>query len=192
MPLPNVTAKILSKVIEYCRFHVDSLKKNSEDKPAKTDEEIKTWDNEFVKVDQATLFELILVGRMLCILFTCTCRKRSGMVLSKTAACAFHPGGLPHMQAANYLNIKALLDLGCLTVANMIKGASLAERPCLSNMFIERVGHCMADGNCVGCTGKTPEEIRKMRKSQARPTIWCRVLPTHHLVPVPGSAVAQA
>lgn len=26
------------------------------------------------------------------------------------------------IQAANYLNIKSLLDLGCLTVANMIKG----------------------------------------------------------------------
>lgn len=62
VPLPNVTAKILSKVIEYCRFHVDSQKKNSEDKPAKSDDEIKSWDNEFVKVDQATLFELILVS----------------------------------------------------------------------------------------------------------------------------------
>jgi hypothetical protein len=28
-----------------------------------------------------------------------------------------------HIQAANYLNIKNLLDLTCLTVANMIKGA---------------------------------------------------------------------
>ena len=27
------------------------------------------------------------------------------------------------VQAANYLNIKSLLDLTCLTVANMIKGA---------------------------------------------------------------------
>ena len=31
---------------------------------------------------------------------------------------------LDSMQAANYLNIKSLLDLGCLTVANMIKGES--------------------------------------------------------------------
>jgi hypothetical protein len=33
-------------------------------------------------------------------------------------------------QAANYLNIKSLLDLTCLTVANMIKGAH-PRAPCL-------------------------------------------------------------
>ncbi|CAL5218346.1 g6 [Coccomyxa viridis] len=89
VPLPNVSAKILSKVMEYCKYHVAAKNKTDDDKPAKTDEEISTWDKEFVKVDQATLFELIL--------------------------------------AANYLNIKALLDLGCLTVANMIKGKTPEE-----------------------------------------------------------------
>ena len=49
-----------------------------------SEEEVKVWDAEFVKVDQGTLFELIL--------------------------------------AANYLNIKSMLDLTCQTVANMIKG----------------------------------------------------------------------
>ena len=33
------------------------------------------------------------------------------------------------MQAANYLNIKSLLDLTCLTVANMIKGISKPTAP---------------------------------------------------------------
>ena len=30
-------------------------------KPAKSEDEVKTWDTEFCKVDQGTLFELILV-----------------------------------------------------------------------------------------------------------------------------------
>ena len=71
-------------MIEYCKFHVDAAKKGADDKPAKSEDEAKAWDAEFVKVDQATLFDLIL--------------------------------------AANYLNIKGLLDLTCQTVANMIKG----------------------------------------------------------------------
>jgi len=88
IPLPNVTSKILAKVIEYCKYRVDSSK-GSDDKPTVSDEEKKQWDLDFVKVDQATLFELIL--------------------------------------AANYLNIKELLDLTCLTVANMIKGKTPEE-----------------------------------------------------------------
>ncbi|KAG6644661.1 SKP1-like protein 1B [Carya illinoinensis] len=87
IPLPNVTSKILSKVIEYCKKHVEAPK--AEDRAASLDEDLKAWDAEFVKVDQATLFELIL--------------------------------------AANYLNIKSLLDLTCQTVADMIKGKTPEE-----------------------------------------------------------------
>ncbi|XP_027360467.1 SKP1-like protein 1B isoform X2 [Abrus precatorius] len=79
IPLPNVTSKILAKVIEYCKKHVDVA--NPEEKPSEDD--LKAWDADFVKVDQATLFDLIL--------------------------------------AANYLNIKSLLDLTCQTVADMIR-----------------------------------------------------------------------
>ncbi|KAM1387840.1 hypothetical protein ACFX2I_016034 [Malus domestica] len=86
IPLPNVTSKILAKVIEYCRKHVEAAK--PEERPA-VDEDLKAWDAEFVKVDQATLFDLIL--------------------------------------AANYLNIKSLLDLTCQTVADMIKGKTPEE-----------------------------------------------------------------
>ncbi|KAF5740888.1 putative skp1 [Tripterygium wilfordii] len=87
IPLPNVTSKILSKVIEYSKKHVDAAK--AEERPANADDELKAWDAEFVKVDQATLFDLIL--------------------------------------AANYLNIKSLLDLTCQTVADMIKGKTPEE-----------------------------------------------------------------
>lgn len=92
IPLPNVNSKILAKVIEYCKKHVDSASKPSgtgsvDDKLI--EEELKNWDSDFVKVDQATLFDLIL--------------------------------------AANYLNIKGLLDLTCQTVADMIKGKTPEE-----------------------------------------------------------------
>ncbi|CAK9227480.1 unnamed protein product [Sphagnum troendelagicum] len=88
IPLPNVSSKILAKVIEYCKYHVDN-QKSTDDKPATPEDDIKAWDQDFVKVDQATLFDLIL--------------------------------------AANYLNIKSLLDLTCQTVADMIKGKTPEE-----------------------------------------------------------------
>jgi S-phase kinase-associated protein 1 len=46
----------LTKVIEYATFHTEQDKKEGDKK-----EEDTTFDTEFVKVDQATLFELILV-----------------------------------------------------------------------------------------------------------------------------------
>ena len=55
IPLPNVSSKILAKVIEYCKYHVQAKKSET------SEDETKTFDTEFVKVDQATLFELILV-----------------------------------------------------------------------------------------------------------------------------------
>jgi S-phase kinase-associated protein 1 len=69
IPLPNVNAKILSKVIEYCNKHVHAAKPADDAAPAAASdsgagaEDLKNWDSEFVKVDQATLFDLILVYR---------------------------------------------------------------------------------------------------------------------------------
>ncbi|KAI3763854.1 hypothetical protein L2E82_13852 [Cichorium intybus] len=56
IPLPNVTSKILLKVIEYCKKHVETPK--TDDKTA--EEDLKSFDSEFVKVDPETLFDLIL------------------------------------------------------------------------------------------------------------------------------------
>jgi S-phase kinase-associated protein 1 len=77
----------LAKVIEYCSKHVES--RSSEEEKSRNEDDLKAWDKDFVNVDQATLFELIL--------------------------------------AANYLNIKTLLDLTCQTVADMIKGKTPEE-----------------------------------------------------------------
>lgn len=57
IPLPNVTSKILAKVIDYCKKHVEA--NCADEKPS--EDELKAWDADFVKVDQATLFDLILV-----------------------------------------------------------------------------------------------------------------------------------
>ena len=64
MPLPNVTGKILSKIIEYCAYHTQNGReadKTAAGAPVKSEEDNKNWDSEFMKVDQSTLFELILV-----------------------------------------------------------------------------------------------------------------------------------
>ncbi len=64
IPLPNVSGKILAKVIEYCKYHVAAEEKADGAEgsaPAKSEEDVKSWDTDFVKVDQGTLFELILV-----------------------------------------------------------------------------------------------------------------------------------
>ncbi|GLT64752.1 hypothetical protein SLA2020_372240 [Shorea laevis] len=50
----NVTGKILSKVVEYCKQHVDA----DADKDKAVDDELKASDAQFVKVDQNTLFGL--------------------------------------------------------------------------------------------------------------------------------------
>nr|XP_043634455.1 SKP1-like protein 1A [Erigeron canadensis] len=85
IPLPNVTSNILSKVIEYCKKHV----KDAGDNADVSEKDLKAFDEEFIKVDQGTLFDLIL--------------------------------------AANYLNIKGLLDLTCQTVADMMKNKQPEE-----------------------------------------------------------------
>ena len=45
----------MAKVIEYCKFHTEAKAKET------SEDDAKNFDTEFVKVDQATLFELILV-----------------------------------------------------------------------------------------------------------------------------------
>lgn len=116
IPLPNVSAKILEKVIQYCDHHHKHPTPQSDDKKdEKRTDDISAWDSEFCRVDQATLFELIL--------------------------------------AANYLDIKPLLDLTCKTVANMIKGRTPEE--------IRKTFNIKNDF--------TPEEEEQVRKENA----WC-------------------
>ncbi|CAN7050692.1 unnamed protein product [Brassica rapa subsp. trilocularis] len=82
IPLANVNSATLSKVIDYCKKHVEAAaaaEANAGDKDiygANKDIELKTWDEEFVKVDQPLLFDLMLAANFLIIpgLLDLTCK----------------------------------------------------------------------------------------------------------------------
>merc|ERR1719478_1745549 len=144
IPLPAVEGNILELVLKYCTYH-------HENKETKEDEK-NAWDAEFVKVDDDTLFSLIL--------------------------------------AANYLDIKTLLDLTCKTVADYIKqcktpqeirrrfniknGESLPKQVILPTLLrllcvrSESILNFRASLTCV-LPDFTPEEEEEVRKENA----WC-------------------
>lgn len=76
VPLPNVNAAILRKVIAWCTYHKDDPPppEDDENKEKRTDD-ICSWDAEFLKVDQGTLFELILVRHSVYTRFLIQCYK---------------------------------------------------------------------------------------------------------------------
>lgn len=90
IPLPNVEAKILEKVVAYLNHHSEHPEVQTEEKKdERRTDDISDYDRNLCMVDQNTLFYMIL--------------------------------------AANYLDIKGLLDVTCKTVANMIKGKTPDE-----------------------------------------------------------------
>ncbi|CAO4372653.1 unnamed protein product [Caenorhabditis nigoni] len=116
IPVQNVSTPILKKVISWCQYHYqDTAPADDQVNREKRTDDIDSWDVEFLKVDQGTLFEIIL--------------------------------------AANYMDIKGLLDVACKAVANMIKGKSPDE--------IRRTFNIKNDF--------TPEEEEQIRKENA----WC-------------------
>ncbi|CAJ2655965.1 unnamed protein product [Trifolium pratense] len=59
IPLPNVTSRILTKVIEYCKKHVE-VARSEEEKSCSNENDLKAnWDADFVKVDNDTLCKLL-------------------------------------------------------------------------------------------------------------------------------------
>ncbi|OEL28696.1 SKP1-like protein 1A [Dichanthelium oligosanthes] len=136
IPIPNVNGKILAKVIEYCKKHVEARRGADADAAAEptdatnkaTDDELKTFDADFVKVDQATLFDLILFAFEITCCDSVSWRVLLGLGLwaQITLVVMMY---LPYAfgMAANYLDIKGLLDLTCQTVADMIKGKTPEE-----------------------------------------------------------------
>ncbi|OBA20103.1 E3 ubiquitin ligase SCF complex, Skp subunit [Metschnikowia bicuspidata var. bicuspidata NRRL YB-4993] len=89
IPTPNVRANVLSKVLEWCEHHKNTVFPDDDDEDARKSAPVHSWDRNFLKVDQEMLYEIIL--------------------------------------AANYLNIRPLLDAGCKIIAEMIKHKSPEE-----------------------------------------------------------------
>jgi len=91
IPLPNVKDTVLSKVIEYCTHYKEEPMTAIQTplKSSKIEDLVQPWYANFVKVDQALLFELVT--------------------------------------AANFMDIKPLLDLTCLAVSVLIKGKQASE-----------------------------------------------------------------
>ncbi|OWA49993.1 putative E3 ubiquitin ligase complex SCF subunit sconC [Hypsibius exemplaris] len=68
IPLTNVSGNILRKIIIWMDWHMKNdppATEKEEDDLSPFTEEISEWDEEFVKVDQGTLFELILATNYL-------------------------------------------------------------------------------------------------------------------------------
>ncbi|CAN1229786.1 SKP1-like protein 4 [Linum perenne] len=92
IPVANVTGKVMAKVIEYCKKHVDEEEKQKDIIPAfsSSSDQAADWDGKFVKeLSMEMLFDVTL--------------------------------------AANYLDIKELLDLTCEYIASMMKGKEPEE-----------------------------------------------------------------
>jgi S-phase kinase-associated protein 1 len=137
VPLPNVTGKILAKVLEYCNEHAPAIDAETAGTSSSPDaataatkgeaagtssataaaavrkDHLKSFDEAFVDVDRATLFDLIL--------------------------------------AANYLDIKDLLEITCQKVADTIKDKSPEE--------VREIFNIQNDF--------TPEEEEEVRKENA-------------------------
>ncbi|KAF7081873.1 hypothetical protein CFC21_085778 [Triticum aestivum] len=109
IPIPNINSEILSKVIEYCNKHVTAKPGNVSTvspgasasntvAPATIAEDLKIWDAEFIKINHATLFDLIQVARYLKIkgLLDLTCQTIADMISGKTME-----------EIRNFFNIKS-------------------------------------------------------------------------------------
>ncbi|KAG7578202.1 SKP1 component POZ domain [Arabidopsis thaliana x Arabidopsis arenosa] len=80
IPVPNVTGKILSMVVEYLKKH------HVGDANPSTDKDLKKWDAHFMQIDQSTIFDLILAANHLNIksLIDLTCQTVADMIKDET------------------------------------------------------------------------------------------------------------
>merc|ERR1712001_359691 len=97
LPLPSVNSLVLRKVIDWCRYHLSDPEPMQEDQSSANNGERKQ--KKIVELD-AWDKEFVTVDK--------------GILLDI-------------IMAANYLHIPGLIEMGCMTVASMVKGKSASE-----------------------------------------------------------------
>ena len=87
VPVPNVSGEILEKVIQWARHHKDDADVDSVEESEKKTTLITAWDEEFFKVDQGILFDMILAANFLDFkqLLHVVCQTVANMMKGKTA-----------------------------------------------------------------------------------------------------------
>ena len=58
----HVLKPSLDKIIEWCKHHKNDAPVADDEETERRTDDIPTWDQEFLKVDQGTLFELIMAA----------------------------------------------------------------------------------------------------------------------------------
>ncbi|PWA64557.1 Skp1 domain-containing protein [Artemisia annua] len=81
IPLDNIDSKTLSKIIEYCKKHAESPKKDE-----KAVEDLKSFDAEFAKVDMPLIQDILMAANFLNIdnLIGLMCRTIADRIKGKT------------------------------------------------------------------------------------------------------------
>ncbi|OVA19530.1 SKP1 component [Macleaya cordata] len=108
IPLPEVKTDILSKVIEYCKKHESS---SSSKKIIIEEEEEDEDDEDSKKIKKERLEKEEKI------------RKWDEEFMKQMD----HKAIFDIILAANYMNIKSLMDLGCQTIADLINGKKAEE-----------------------------------------------------------------
>jgi len=71
IPLPNLSEPVLEKLIDWCTQHVNDPPPppiiEGEEDLSMFDDEIGEWDQEFLKMEDSVLFDLVLVCLIFCI-----------------------------------------------------------------------------------------------------------------------------
>ena len=88
IPVPNVTGETLSLVIKYCNKHAKRATTTCENEHKMFVENLKTWDAEFMNVDQRIIYNLLMVSFLLIfILFDHHSVKICVMILPQLLIC---------------------------------------------------------------------------------------------------------